>query len=571
MKTGQVYTPPKLADLITQLTFVGKLNELKNSLIQDKVNNQRFNQILKDFKDFSMLDPACGEGIFLTSAYKYLKREFTELLEKKQLEGSKKTIIRDFAENIQYRLYGVDIDKLAVDKARNNLHNECNIFSSALSQQIQVVNFLDKSIANVFQRWNKPRFQFIIGNPPFIDILNLKNAQKARLRSNFKSLSKRFDIYIPFLEQAINFLEPNGTIAFILPSSILYESYAGKIRKLILEKLNIKCIFDLSKFNLFPVAVRTLCLILEQRKENPVNHKVKILQPSIHPLQNIEFSSKQFFIPQIFFNGTYDYQFRLVEEKIREIGEKILSRSIKLGTILVTAWGARGTPIKDFHFNDPINNKCRRLVKGEDIITSPFPHVRYQNRWLLYDRARLYRPSLPSLFTQKKIVIRKVTGSAGLIAALDNEFFYTDDSVICGVLKNQLVHIPISELGRHKIVCTKEDIALSRSYSLESILALLNSDVGQFYFNNFLSHKLNVYPKLVEEFPVPLVKKQSSFIQDLSHQVHLLLGAVDDTDRKTKDLIQIKKQINKLVLSKYDFSDVQKQIIQQYQSPSSPE
>ena len=71
-----------------------------------------------------------------------------------------------------------------------------------------------------------------------------------------------FDLYIPFLEQAINFLEPNGTITFILPSSILYESYASKIRKLILESLNIKCILDLSRFNLFPVAVRTICIIL---------------------------------------------------------------------------------------------------------------------------------------------------------------------------------------------------------------------------------------------------------------------------------------------------------------------
>ncbi|MFX1537888.1 MAG: hypothetical protein ACFFDI_27160, partial [Promethearchaeota archaeon] len=145
--------------------------------------------------------------------------------------------------------------------------------------------------------------------------------------------------------------------------------------------------------------------------------------------------------------------------------------------------------------------------------------------------------------------------------------FYTDDSVICGVLKNQLAHIPTAELSRHKITCTKEEIALSKNYSLEFILALLNSDVGQFYFNNFLSHKLNVYPKLVEEFPVPSVEKQSSLIKETSDKLNLLLETLDRANRKTKDLLQIKRQIDELILTIYDFSEAQKQIIQLFQSP----
>ncbi|MFX0094166.1 MAG: class I SAM-dependent DNA methyltransferase [Candidatus Hodarchaeota archaeon] len=374
MKKGQIYTPLTIANLVTELVLADKILKLQKALHPDNFDEREFNQIINEFNQLSVLDPACGEAIFLISVYSYLKKELSNILTWEDLNAPKKDELSGIIENIKHKIYGVDVNPIAIKNARNKVHRDLAISHSVISRQICVADFLDDSISDVFNKWKQPNFSIIIGNPPFIDVFNLLKSQKNQLRSKFRTLSKRFDLYIPFLEQAINFLSPNGTIAFILPSSMLYESYASKIRKVILEKLRIKRIYDISKFNVFPAAIRTIFLILERQKDGLSNH-VEVFQPLTNPLGTMQLEYNSFFIPQSFFYRTYDNQFRLIEEKTREIGEKIRSRSIKLGTIFVTAWGARGTPIKDFHITQPINDKCKPLIKGEDIIPYPFPHV----------------------------------------------------------------------------------------------------------------------------------------------------------------------------------------------------
>lgn len=139
------------------------------------------------------------------------------------------------------------------------------------------------------------------------------------------------------------------------------------------------------------------------------------------------------------------------------------------------------------------------MIKGENVHRYL---IDYAGKWLLYDKEKLYRPSLPELFENEKLVISEVTGKKGLIVSFDNEKFYTDHSLSCCVLKHKLSNIDQTILRRHKIYIKEGEIELSKNYDLRYLLGFINSKLINFYFYLMLGYELNVYPESIEEIPI---------------------------------------------------------------------
>ncbi|MEP6831939.1 MAG: Eco57I restriction-modification methylase domain-containing protein [Gemmatimonas sp.] len=76
------------------------------------------------------------------------------------------------------------------------------------------------------------QFDFIIGNPPYVSILDLSPEERRTYRGRFQTARGRFDLYVLFFEQALRMVAPSGRIVFITPEKYLYVETARPLREL---------------------------------------------------------------------------------------------------------------------------------------------------------------------------------------------------------------------------------------------------------------------------------------------------------------------------------------------------
>lgn len=240
---GVVYTPPELARLIVNLGL-------------DALG----------YQPRTILDPACGSGIFLTEAFKAITERFAEADDNSQqtLKG----------------LYGVDIDGVALKSAKAallleyfalNVADEAHVSSIEIDQQaldkVQAIlsilgsnlisdNFLlpsqaESPLLNQGLRSadsadlpNHPSYNefadLIIGNPPYGLSRDEKilPIEKRQLEIGYKDwLSGKIDKYQLFMAQSFRLLRPGGVCAMIVPTSWLGISSAKILRKRLLNSL----------------------------------------------------------------------------------------------------------------------------------------------------------------------------------------------------------------------------------------------------------------------------------------------------------------------------------------------
>ncbi len=76
-------------------------------------------------------------------------------------------------------------------------------------------------------------FDYILGNPPYVPIEGLSEAEKARYRSTFRVATGRFDLYLLFFERALSLLAPGGRLVFVTPEKWEYVETARPLRKMV--------------------------------------------------------------------------------------------------------------------------------------------------------------------------------------------------------------------------------------------------------------------------------------------------------------------------------------------------
>lgn len=80
------------------------------------------------------------------------------------------------------------------------------------------------------------KYDFIIGNPPYVSINQIQEEDRRRYRALYQSAKRRFDLYMLFFERALRCLKLNGRLVFITPEKFLYVETAEQFRKLLSSK-----------------------------------------------------------------------------------------------------------------------------------------------------------------------------------------------------------------------------------------------------------------------------------------------------------------------------------------------
>lgn len=245
-------------------------------------------------EDFKILDPACGSGIFLVSAYKriidwwrvsnYEKTGKWIIPGKENLEELKRLLKKS--------IYGIDIANEAVDLAIFSLSlTLCDILSpKVIWENLRFDNLSDNVVGSDFFEWypenTDKKFDLIIGNPPFIEY----GSRETKINSLITGL--KLVEQVPNNQSALLFTilgmnlvkKEKGLLSFILPSGpLLYNNSQKPInfRKWLFSEYNIPQIIDFTylsnilfknKGNEKNVAVSAFFLENKVPDTNPIYH-----------------------------------------------------------------------------------------------------------------------------------------------------------------------------------------------------------------------------------------------------------------------------------------------------------
>lgn len=295
---GVYYTPQYIVDYIVQQT-VGKLCEGKN-----------VNEIAK----LKIVDPACGSGSFLLGAYQYLLNKHLELY-KDMPAGKKREAVLTPDGNLTTaekkrillnNIYGVDIDRNAVEVTKLSLLLKCMEGETQASLNTQMTFFHERALPSLEKNiksgnslidldfydgefdfepgaekkikpfsWKQAfpevfkngGFDAVIGNPPWGAGLN--DYELKYLKKKHSSIVIRMvDSYIYFMNFSIDLLKQNGIYGVIIPSTFLNQIDVGLLRKKILNETTLSCVINLGEKIFGPKVLNTSTIITLYKKKD---------------------------------------------------------------------------------------------------------------------------------------------------------------------------------------------------------------------------------------------------------------------------------------------------------------
>ena len=161
-----------------------------------------------------VLEPSCGDGVFLEAA----TRRFAEL-------GAR-------ARTISGNLTGVEIIAAEAARARTRLQE---VLGRRIKDVVETTDFF-----GWWQKSNRPIFDAVVGNPPFIRYQTFPEPHRSRAMAIMAELgltpNRLTNIWVPFVAAAAASLRPGGRLGFVLPAELLQVSYASQLRSFLTDR-----------------------------------------------------------------------------------------------------------------------------------------------------------------------------------------------------------------------------------------------------------------------------------------------------------------------------------------------
>ncbi|WP_341580521.1 Eco57I restriction-modification methylase domain-containing protein [Mannheimia haemolytica] len=214
-------------------------------------------------------DIACGSGAFLLEVYQRLQDILVDYYiqnDKNKLEetgvNQYKLRFEDKKNLLLNCVWGVDKDFNAVKACRFGLllkllENESDV---TIANKISILPNLDQnilwgnSLIDLSDKLTEKeklkvnpinlqeyKFNVIIGNPPYLATEYMSSLYPEEFKiykSKYFVADKQFDKYYLFIERALNLLNDNGLLGYIIPSKFIKLSSANKLRRFIANKNN---------------------------------------------------------------------------------------------------------------------------------------------------------------------------------------------------------------------------------------------------------------------------------------------------------------------------------------------
>ena len=566
-----------------------------------------------------ILDPACGSGSFLLGAYQYLldwhlryysAHDPAKLAARRnppiyQAAGGEWRLTTNERKRILLNnLYGVDIDPQAVevtklslllkvlegasreildrqfelfhDRALPDLASNIKCGNSLIGpdfyqgQQLALFDDEERLRINVFD-WTAEfpdvmkagGFDAVIGNPPYIRVRLFRELfpeQVGYLESRYRCATHVWDIYLLFFERAVQLGRRGGLISFIVPIQTLHQPNCRSLRQLLLVETALRSVTDLSRLRVFQNAIVKNCILTCEVGPRSQG-SIAIRKPS-SPEQLREAPQRRWPQEAVMRNPGFSLKLDLLSPK-QTLCQKLKALSWELAELCYVTFGLRscakerGKGGKDRLITlDPASSNAKPYLEGRDI-------ARYclspTGRFIRYVPEEMYSPRSPALFEARKIISQTMLSKMRIVATLDEEGFYVEQSLLCVV--------------PHGVVNTK---AAPASVPLEFILGVMNSRLESFYFStHIIDYSLGgglvhatpgsqgrlIIPRVSCEDMVPLVPHVHRMLH-LHEELSCSKTAHEQTALQ-RQIAAMDKEIDRLVYELYGLSDEEIRIVEE--------
>ena len=182
-------------------------------------------------------------------------------------------------------------------------------------------------------------FDFIVGNPPYVRIQNLKKESPEYvefLNRFYESSHKNYDLAIPFIERGYSLLKEDGELGFIVTKKWMKADYGEKLREILSREKAVRLIVDFGDEQVFKGATTyTMILVLRKAKNEKLTYaKVEELKESIEQLRAIhepeKWNEQRLSVLEVPENELSEKPWVFLTEREREIVKKIYEGSKRL-------------------------------------------------------------------------------------------------------------------------------------------------------------------------------------------------------------------------------------------------
>lgn len=196
---GQVFTPQAV---VTQMLDTIGYTESNDAILSGKI-----------------MEPSFGLGVFLHE----ITSRLISAARRNHCDPAR--IAELLAENI----HGVELDETLYRRTLDNL----NAYVAELGIPPVKWSLIQGDTVELREKYNE-KFDFVAGNPPYVRIHNIPQYQREALKG-LHFTTGTTDLYVAFFELGINFLSPQGRLAYITPNTFMKNTSQRGFRKHVIE------------------------------------------------------------------------------------------------------------------------------------------------------------------------------------------------------------------------------------------------------------------------------------------------------------------------------------------------
>ena len=207
-----------------------------------------------------IMEPSFGDGAFLSEIVKRIIKT-----------GRKQSLPeKEISDIIQNNVFGIEKDEKIYKKAIGRLNG---ILEEYKIPKIEWKNLINGDTLTEWEK-HKEKYDYVVGNPPFVRIHNIPERYRDIVKS-FQFSDGMADLYVIFYEIGINMLDENGKLGFISPNAFIKNDSQQTFRDFLINNKYISAIYDFGASKIFPDADTYTCICLIGKEKEKKNIKYK--------------------------------------------------------------------------------------------------------------------------------------------------------------------------------------------------------------------------------------------------------------------------------------------------------
>jgi adenine-specific DNA-methyltransferase len=432
-------------------------------------------------------------------------------------------------------------------------------------------------------------FDVVIGNPPYIRLQGISDFTKY-YNNEFKTATRKYDIYVLFVEKSVDLLKINGINCFILPHKFLISDFGIGLRSFLLNNQSIEGLIHFGSHLVFEDASTYTCILTNSKKNNS-----KLLYSEIKPselLYNVYYNE----IPLSKLN---DETWQLKDTKVLNLLYKIdsgiylkdISKGIYQGLISMgdDIYVLKGKIVDNLFFGYSQKLKkevilesdiMKPLLKGKNIqrykslesdIFIIYPHKKDKNNKTVPLENTEFQSNFPLAFSYLENFKNELIEKKNKYKTNTNFWYALHRSREINIFENQYIITP--QLQNKPSFSINENIFYADAggymitelynYNSNLLLAILNSKVMWFFIKNTSSEYSGGYYYFKTAYlePFPLPKEISSETQKLLIKKVKEIYFLNVNNDSVKSQL-IEKEIDNIVYQLYNLTDEEIAIVE---------